>query len=631
MKTFEFSLNTGRSQARKRLGRFGRLRGGRFYDWIVWAALVSSIWRAAPSSAGLTSDENLAPPATSSFEGSSFDIFDFEGPKMKDLYYVIMRDMDAQLLAMSTGKLDVLSDLYRPADVERLARSGAAELSLASTFHGFFITFNVREFPWDQVTLRQAASQVVDRRRWTRDLFSGYCEPLASFLPPISPYYDPLETAGPPGVGSSNVDLSNAGLSSVEAARKRLADAGWTWDLAGWLVAPDGRPAPLTKILCPPSSVAATTTEIAQLMAEALLSLGVPAEAEPIDFQTMLARVDAHDFDACTNAWTMSRDPDVLYSFYHSSMDVAGGYNLSGISDPELDRVLRDLRYAPDEATARVMASRAQRLLSELSPVIPLYSRYSISATRNDWDGVFTTDRSTSDNMMTLVSMTPKDGKERPIYWNIPEEIRTLNPLVSSTAYDWTVLGTIYDTLISVNPYTFEDMPWLAESWSIEPGDAGSVLTFTLRPGLKWQDGRPLTAEDVAFSLRYIKDNNVPRFYDSVKDVESIEVAEDRRTLRVFMGNTSYWHLHNIGGMLVLPQHILETVSDWRTWQPTNRPHEALDGTVLTELIGTGPFTFRESRTGEYVHMTRNEHYMLLRPQNSKGSKETEETKEARP
>ena len=529
-----------------------------------------------------------------------FDIFDFEGPKMKDLYYVIVRDMDAQLLAMSTGKLDVLSDLYRPADVERLSKSGKVDLSLASTFHGFFITFNVCKFPRDQTALRQAASQVLERRQWTRDLFSGYCEPLESFLPPISPYYTPMEQ-------------TKTLLSSVQIqqkTRKRLADAGWTWNLAGWLVAPDGRTVPPIKILCPPSSVAATTTEIAQLMAEALISIGVPAEAEPLDFQTMLSRVAAHDFDACTNAWIMSRDPDVLYAFYHSSMDVEGGYNLSGIADPELDRVLHDLRYAPDEATARVMASQAQKRLMDLVPVIPLYSRYSISAIRNDWDGVFTTDRSTADNLLTLVSMTPKEGGERPIYWNIPEEIRTLNPLVSSTTYDWTVLGTVYDTLLSTNPYTFEDIPWLAESWSIAQGNKGSILNFTLRPGLKWQDGRPLSAEDVAFSFQYIQDNKIPRFYDSVKDIESIEI--EGRTVRLFMANTSYWHLHNLGGMPVLPKHILENVPDWRAWQPTNRPHKALDGTVMTELVGTGPFTFRESRTGEYVHMTRNEHYMLL-------------------
>jgi peptide/nickel transport system substrate-binding protein len=518
---------------------------------------------------------------------------------MTDLYYVVIRDMDAQLLAMSTGRLDVLSDIYRPADIRRLAESGMADLSLASTFHGFFITFNVRKFPWDQAALRQAASQVAERRQWTRDLFSGYCEPLTSFLPPISPCYDPETGSLPPG---------------VDAARRRLADAGWTWNRSGGLVAPDGREVPPTKILCPPSSVAATTTEIAQLMAEALNALGVPAEAEPIDFQTMLARVDVHDFDACTNAWTMSRDPDVLYSFYHSSMDVEGGYNMSGISVPELDDALWNLRYAPDEAAAYVFASRAQRLLAELVPVIPIYSRYSVSAIRNDWDGVFSTDRSTSDNLLTLVSMTPKEGGERPVYWNIPEEIRTLNPLVSSTAYDWTVLGTIYDSLLSVDPYTFEDVPWLAESWDITTEPGRSVLSFTLRPGLKWQDGRPLSAEDVAFSLLYIKENNVPRFYDSVKDIVSVAVGEidgEKRTVRVVMANASYWHLHRIGGMLILPRHILENVSEWRSWQPTTRPHEALDGTAFTELIGTGPFTFRESRTGEYVYMTRNRHYLL--------------------
>jgi peptide/nickel transport system substrate-binding protein len=360
--------------------------------------------------------------------------------------------------------------------------------------------------------------------------------------------------------------------------------------------------------------VVATTAEIAQLTAEALVSIGVPAEAEPLDFQTMLARVDVHDFDACTNAWSLSRDPDVLYAFYHSSMDVEGGYNLSGIADPELDQVLWDLRYAPNEPSARANASRAQELLSKLLPVIPLYSRYSISAMRNGWNGVFTTDRSNSDNLLTLISMTPKEGGERPIYWNIPEEIRTLNPLVSSTAYDWTVLGTVYDTLLSINPYTFEDLPWLAENWDIVREAGRTVLDFTLRPNLKWQDGRPLTVEDAAFSLQYIKDRNIPRFYDSVKDIESIEFDVERRKVRILMANTSYWHLHNIGGMPILPKHILEKVPDWRAWQPTNQPHEALDGTVLTELIGTGPFIFRESRTGEYVHMTRNEHYMLFEP-----------------
>jgi peptide/nickel transport system substrate-binding protein len=537
--------------------------------------------------------------ANRGFAAERFDLSEFDGPKMKDLYYVITRDMDAALLAMSTGKIDVLSDIYRPVDVDRLRADDIADLSMAASFHGFFLTFNTRKFPWDQKALRQAASRIVERRKWVRDLFSGYCEPMLSFLPAISPYCD-ADDPPPPR--------------SADEARKELEEAGWTWNRSGWLVAPDGRELPTTTILCPPSSVAATTTEIAELFAETLRSLGIPAEAEPLDFQTMLARVDVGDFDACTNAWSMSRDPDVLFAFYHSSMDVEGGYNISGISDPELDETLSELRYAPDESAARVASSRAQRILADLCPVIPLYSRYSISAMSKSWDGIFETDRNTSDNLMTMISMTPKEGGERPIYWNIPEEIRTLNPLVSSTAYDWMVLGTIYDSMISVDPYTFEDMPWLAEKWSIETVGNASVLNFTLRDGLLWQDGRPLTVEDIAYSIQFIKDNSVPRFFDNVKDVESVEFDKDARTLRVTMSNVSYWHLHNIGGgVLVMPKHILENVPDWHAWQPTNRPHKALDGTDLTELIGSGPFTFRESRTGEYVRMTRNENYFLFR------------------
>ncbi|MDR2529116.1 MAG: ABC transporter substrate-binding protein [Synergistaceae bacterium] len=527
------------------------------------------------------------------FAGSSFDIFAFEGPKTKDLYYITMPDTDSQLLALLAGKLDVLSDIYRPKDVERLAQLESVKVSVAQSFHGFYVTFNTRKFPWDQTVLRQAASQVVERERWTQDLFSHYSEPVSSFLPPLSPYYESVETF-PAG---------------VEAARKRLADAGWTWNREGWLVAPDGREAPVTKILCPPSTVAATSAEIALRMAKALISIGVRAEADLMDFQSLLERVHNQDFDACTNAWSMSRDPDNLFSFYHSSNDVKYGYNLSGIADPQLDAALYDLRYAPDEARAREAISRALKLLSELMPAIPIYSRYSISAARADWDGLFVTNRVTIDNLFTLISMSPKQGGQRPIYWNIPEEIRVLNPLTSSTAYDWTVLSTIYDTLISVNPENFEDMPWLAESWGIHTEGEKTVLTFTLRPGLKWQDGRPLTAEDAAYTLQFIKAREIPRFYERVKDIESITV--EKQTLRVVMANTSFWHLRNIGGMPILPKHILENVPDWQAWQPTNRSHAALDGATLTELVGTGPFIFRKSRTGEYVHMSKNEYYFL--------------------
>jgi len=65
-------------------------------------------------------------------------------------------------------------------------------------------------------------------------------------------------------------------------------------------------------------------------------------------------------------AWQLSRDPDSLYAFYHSSMDVKGGYNQTGLKDAKVDRLLEDLRYVPDEPAARVAAKAAQKALADL-------------------------------------------------------------------------------------------------------------------------------------------------------------------------------------------------------------------------------------------------------------------------
>jgi len=79
------------------------------------------------------------------------------------------------------------------------------------------------------------------------------------------------------------------------------------------------------------------------------------------------------------------------------------------------------------------------------------------------------------------------------------------------------------------------------------------------------------------------------------------------------MENTSYWHLHNIGGSPVLPAHILEQVTDWKSWQPAGTAHpKAKD---LTMLVGTGPFVFSEYRPGEYVLLKRYDRFWLLREQ----------------
>jgi peptide/nickel transport system substrate-binding protein len=528
-----------------------------------------------------------------------FDPESYSAPKIEDLYLVIIRDPDAQILALQRGQVHILGDLHRPVDVDALALDPKVNLSLASGFHGFFLGFNVRTFPWNRVELRQAAWQSLPRERIVRDLFAGYAEPLSTFLPPVSPYYQPDVTAYP---------------FNPDAARKRLADAGWTWSEDNVLVSPEGERIPPQRLLSPTASVAPTTAELAARAADALTAIGIPVSSEPMDFATMISRLNERNFQMYVLAWQMTRDPDSLYAFYSSKMDIPGGYNIPGISDPELDVVLDRLRFAPDAMSALAAASEAQKKLAELAPVAPIYSRYSISAVSREWKGTLVTDRVTADNTWSLLAMEPAIGPMRPLYLVQGEEPRALNPFTSSSAYDWQVLGLIYDSLIAVHPYTLETIPWLAKSWSIETrhDDSGphTILTFHLREGARWQDGKPLTADDAAFTYEYLRKNGVPRYFDNVDNIDRIETPNDL-TLVVTMKNVSFWHLHRVGGIPILPRHIVEKVDDWRSWLPASVKHP--ENSSMTQLVGTGPFIFREYRAGEYVHLKGNKDFWLGR------------------
>jgi peptide/nickel transport system substrate-binding protein len=512
-------------------------------------------------------------------------------PLVNELYMVILRDPDAQIIAIENNKIDVLGDLIRPIDIEKLSKSTNVELSIAPAFHSFYLSFNTRKFPFDSKILRQAVWQVIPKEKIVRDLFSGYADPIDSYLPPVSTW----------------LDLNVTYLSfNPNAARSLLRKHGWSWDADGIIITPDGEKLKPMKLLSPTASSAPTSAEIGNLAAEAMRTLGIPIESEPMDFSAMLSRLDRHDFDAVVHAWSLTRDPDSLFAFYHSSMSVQGGYNISGMSDTKLDEVLLELRDAPDESTARGAVSEALILLSDLVPSVPIYSRYSIAAVNKSWNGVYASERTTADNFWTLTGMTPSDGKMRPVYWSLPDEPRSLNPIVASSAYDWMVMGHIYDTLIAVHPDTFEDIPWLASQWEVKNEDGKTVLEFKVRDDVKWHDGKPLTINDVINTINYLKEIEAPRFYDSVKDIESVTSSEPN-TVVIKFTKTSYWNLHNIGGLPIMPKHILDEVKDWRLWQPARQKHP--DNPELTQLIGTGAFVFSEYRPGDFVYFKRNENF----------------------
>ena len=73
------------------------------------------------------------------------------------------------------------------------------------------------------------------------------------------------------------------------------------------------------------------------------------------------------------------------------------------------------------------------------------------------------------------------------------------NPFAAQVDLSYEVLGDTYDLLEGWSQKDFAPVPGLATSW--KPSGDGLTWTFTIRSGVKWSDGQPMTAADVAYTF----------------------------------------------------------------------------------------------------------------------------------
>ncbi|MDD5207284.1 MAG: ABC transporter substrate-binding protein, partial [Desulfobacterales bacterium] len=146
-------------------------------------------------------------------------------------------------------------------------------------------------------------------------------------------------------------------------------------------------------------------------------------------------------------------------------------------------------------------------------------------------------------------------------------------------------MSWVFDTLVWKDRKGY--VPALADSWSFDPGKL--AFTFRLNPKAKWHDGRPVTAQDVAFSLEYYKRH--PYSWISVDSVDR-SVAEGFHTVTVYLSKPYSPFLSDIGGtMPVLPKHI---------WEKVENPMSFDDPKAF---IGSGPYRFKDFNKAQGTYL----------------------------
>lgn len=136
---------------------------------------------------------------------------------------------------------------------------------------------------------------------------------------------------------------------------------------------------------------------------------------------------------------------------------------------------------------------------------------------------------------------------------------KSLNYYLDANTFSALVFGSMYETLLDMDPVTAEYLPGLASRWSIS--DDKKTFTLWLDPRAKWSDGKPVTAEDVVWTFNAILDPanlTGPHKVSLETFTNNVTVLPDGGIR--FTAREVHWrHLGSVGGFHILPRHVFAT------------------------------------------------------------------------
>ena len=189
---------------------------------------------------------------------------------------------------------------------------------------------------------------------------------------------------------------------------------------------------------------------------------------------------------------------------------------------------------------------------------------------------------------ITAAATAQSDDEKVVLTVGLTQDLDTPNPTVSELVSSYELNTIRYATLTDLAAADFSTTPGLAESWSSEDG---KTWTYTLREGLEWSDGTPLTAEDVAYTINRSRDEEWLNYTATTANLEA--EATDDRTVVV----TSSVNDPKLPGLSVyiLPKHIYEKVDA-----------DDIGTYTAVDDVASGPFQLKEWKKGQFWRMEAN-------------------------
>ena len=192
-------------------------------------------------------------------------------------------------------------------------------------------------------------------------------------------------------------------------------------------------------------------------------------------------------------------------------------------------------------------------------------------------------------------------GQVRMLYWAAPT---LLNPHLAVAPKDFESSQLFYEPLADIDTDGNIVPVLAAETPSVANGGVapdGTSVTWRLKRGVTWHDGRPFTADDVVFTWQYAADpGTAATSSGSYQGIDRVERVDDHTVKLVFKRPAPYWAdaFCSAAGM-VLPRHVFESF----------RGGKSREASANLRPVGTGPYRLVDFKPGDVLHAEINAAY----------------------
>jgi len=191
-------------------------------------------------------------------------------------------------------------------------------------------------------------------------------------------------------------------------------------------------------------------------------------------------------------------------------------------------------------------------------------------------------------------------GPLRVLWWQSPT---LLNPHFATGTKDQDGSRIFYEPLAAYDPDGNLSPVLAAEIPSVDNGGLakdGTWVTWNLKKGVQWHDGKPFTADDVVFNWEYAADPATAAVTNGAyRDIDRVERLGDHAVKVVFKQPTPYWYEAFCQTRQIIPKHLFGAYKGDKSREAPNN----------LKPIGTGPYRFVDFKPGDIVRGEINPNY----------------------